>query len=117
LKDGRLLIQRMPRLQNQIDLLLVEPKSGKVDVLLSETAPQWVDGQGAIKVLDNGKYLWTSDRDGYNHIYLFDLSRPRSAGLQVTSGAWDLTDVSGVDQAHQVVYYVAARPDATQRQL
>ncbi|MCH8273553.1 MAG: S9 family peptidase [Armatimonadetes bacterium] len=112
---GRLLIQRIPRVQNRIEVLVADPKSGEVQTVLDEEGPYWIDRQGDMKLLKNDRFLWRSDRDGFNHLYLYGLDG--KLVRQVTKGDWEVSSLVGVDEEHQLVYFTAARPLPTQRQL
>jgi len=113
---GQLLIQRMPRLQNRLDLLLCNPITGACEPIITETSEQWVDGQGEVRFLKDGsRFLWLSDRHGWKHIYLYDIVK----GLigQLTKGEFDAGQIVGVDEGHALVYYVAAAPKPYERNL
>ncbi|HZT41341.1 MAG TPA: S9 family peptidase [Chthonomonadaceae bacterium] len=113
---GDLLLQRIPRLQNRIDLLKADSNTGKTTTVLSEEDKAWVDARGDLSFVGKtDQFLWPSDRDGYTHLYLYDLSGKRRG--QVTSGEWDVDKVAGVDATHRVVYFTAARPSPLERQI
>jgi dipeptidyl-peptidase-4 len=114
-EDGKLLIQRIPRLQNRIDLLLADPVTGTVKILLQEESPYWVDRQGDVKLLPDGRFLWLSDRDGFQHLYLYEANG--NLLRQLTKGEWDVTNLVGLDKEHELVYFLAASPEPTERHL
>lgn len=114
--DNQLLVQRIPRLQNTLELLHFDPTSGGSALLLKETDAAWVDARGTIPFVgDTGEWLWPSDRDGYNHLYLYD--RDGKLLRQVTSGAWDVGDLLGVDAENRTVFFSAARHGVQAREL
>lgn len=109
-------IQRLNREQNRLDLLMADVVTGESRVILSEEAPSWVDVNDDFRWLGDGQqFLWTSERDGFRHIYLYD----RSGELiqQLTRGSWDVNRIEGVDPTEQWVYYSAINPTPTERQL
>ncbi len=115
-KGEGLLIMRLPRLQNRIDLLLANPHTGKVRTVLSDEDKAWLDVPPDPRFLpDNRHFLWHSDRDGFDHVYLFDLEG--ALVRQVTKGPWDVTAVAHLDATHRVVYFTAARPNPLERRL
>jgi dipeptidyl-peptidase-4 len=68
-RDGRTLYaQRLNRAQTRLDLLAVDPATGRSRVILSETSPQWVDVGDDFKPLADGSFLWTSEASGNPHI-------------------------------------------------
>lgn len=121
--DGSsLLIQRIPRLQNRLDLLLADAQTGSVTTVLTEDDAAWVDAPGDVTFLSpdgTGKrskqFLWPSERDGWNHLYLYDLSG--QCLQQLTRGVWDVEAVAGVDTKAEALYFTAARPDPTERHI
>lgn len=98
---------KMNRHQNNLKLLLVNAKSGKSRLLLEENNKYYIDIHDNLTFLDNGKeFIWTSEKDGYNHIYLYDMSGKEKNAI--TKGAYDVTSFYGVDQKNKKVYYQAA---------
>ena len=66
-------------------------------------------------------YLWTSWRDGHNHIYLYrfdpknPLSAPAKMETQLTHGDWEVESIDGVDAKQGIVYFSANEGDWKQR--
>lgn len=114
--DNQLLVQRIPRLQNKLNLLRFGPASGESTTLLTESDAAWVDARGAITFVgDTGEWLWPSDRDGYNHLYLYD--RDGNLLRQLTSGAWDVDTLLGVDAEQRTVFFSAGRQGVQAREV
>jgi len=106
MKDGSaLLVQRQSRDQKMLDLLRVDPATGKATVLFTERARTWLNLHDNLKPLADGSLLWTSERDGFSHLYRFRDGR----WTQLTRGPWQVKTVAGVDQARRVAYVVANR--------
>jgi dipeptidyl-peptidase 4 len=113
---NELIIQRLNRHQNQLDVLLADARTGASRTLFSETDRAWVDVDDHLTFVGGGRQLlWSSDRDGYNHLYLYN--RDGSVARQLTKGPWDVTDVYGVDQAGGWVYFSSTQEGPQQRQL
>jgi dipeptidyl-peptidase-4 len=113
---NELMLQRLNRLQNRLEVLLAEVNTGATRVLFPETDRAWVDVDDDFMWVNGGRqFLWTSERDGFNHLYLYD----RSGRLvrQLTRGDFDVTALDGVDEERGWVYFTAARPSPTQQQL
>ena len=69
--DAGLNIQQLNRDQDQNTLLRVNPKDGKVNVILKEQDEAWVYANSELYWKeDNKKFTWISDRDGWRHVYL-----------------------------------------------
>ena len=113
---SELLLQRLPRLQNKIELLLTDSATGKSAVILTEEDKAWVDAPGDLKFVgDSGQFLWPSDRSGNRHLYLYDLKGRLLR--QVSSGNWDVKAAFAVDAAHRIAYFSASRPSPMEKQL
>lgn len=114
--QGDLLLQRLNRIQNRLELLKVAPATGTVSTLLIEQDKAWVDVYGEVTFIKGSdQFLWLSSRSGYRHLYLYDLSGKLIRTL--TQGEWEVESVSGVDATHRMVYFTAARPTPMQRHL
>ena len=115
-KDGKTLyVQRESRDQRRLDLLAVDPVTGKGKVVLSETSPHWVELTDDFKPLSNGDFLWSSEKSGYRHLYLHKADG--SLVRQVTSGAWPVEGVEGVDEATSTVIFAAHKDAAVERRI
>ena len=114
--DNQLLVQQIPRLQNKLDLLRFDPSTGQSTTLLTETDAAWVDARGTITFVgDTGEWLWPSDRDGYNHLYLY--GRDGNLLRQLTRGAWDVNSLLGVDAELRTIFFSAARHGVQTREV
>jgi dipeptidyl-peptidase-4 len=70
-----LCVQRLNRLQNKLELLLADASTGKSKVIYTETNPYYIDITDNLSFLQDGKsFIFTSERDGFNHIYLYNLN-------------------------------------------
>ncbi|MBA2918403.1 alpha/beta fold hydrolase [Sphingomonas sp. MAH-20] len=113
-KDGKtLLVQRESRDQKKLDMLRVDPATGKSSVLFTETAKTWINLHDNLKPLSDGSLLWASERDGFSHLYRWK----DGAWMQLTSGPWEVRSVEGVDEAKGLAYIVANRETPIEWQL
>jgi dipeptidyl-peptidase-4 len=115
--DSRLLyVIRPNRVQNQVELLAFEAGSGRRWNILEESDPFWVNLPDEPRFIGGGaEFLWTSERTGFRHIYLYSADGKRSRPL--TEGDWEVTAVSGVDEAARRVFYVSSEPGPRERHL
>lgn len=109
-------IARTNRIQNQLDFLVYEVASGKSRTVYRESDSYWVNVAGNPVFLKDGKrFLWTSERDGFRHLYAYsvDGAPPR----QLTKGAWLVTEIAGLDEKIGRVYYRSTEASPLERQL
>ncbi|WP_294318401.1 DPP IV N-terminal domain-containing protein [uncultured Sphingomonas sp.] len=114
--DGKaLLVQRQDRAQTKLDMLTVDPATGKASVLFTEESgpKSWVNLSDAYHLMKDGSLIWWSERDGYGHLYRWQAGK----WTQLTKGPWMVADLAGVDEAKGRVYFLANKDDALERQL
>lgn len=105
-QPGKLVMFRMNRLQNHLDLLLADASTGASSVLLAEDNKYYVDIFDNTKFLKDGSgFIFTSEKSGYNHIYYYGMDGKLKK--QLTSGNWDIAEVSGIDEKNKMVYYIS----------
>jgi dipeptidyl-peptidase-4 len=115
-KDGRTLyVQRQARDQRRLDLLAVDPATGRGKVILTETSPHWVDLGDDFKPLKDGTFLWSSERSGYRHLYLY--AADGKVIRQVTDGAWPVEKIEGLDEAARTVIFAAHKDRPGERRI
>jgi dipeptidyl-peptidase-4 len=116
----RLTFQRQSRDQRRLELIEVELASGQQRTLIVETAKTWVPLHDALRFLKDGRFLWSSERSGFEHLYLASEDGKRLKPL--TRGDWPVDALLAVDEAKGLVYFSAGRTadgqaDARQSQL
>ena len=112
---GELVLQHLNRLQNTNTLLLADATTGDVKTMFVDQDEAWVDYNEAFTWIGKGRrLLFESERDGWRHAYA--VSRDGDARL-ITTGAFDILSISGVDEAGGWLYYIASPANATQRYL
>jgi dipeptidyl-peptidase 4 len=112
----QLSIQRLNRTQTKLDLLIADPATGKTRTVLSENDPNWINVSDDLYFLKDGKrFLWSSERSGYRHLYLFDVDGKQLA--QLTKGEWEVSAVDAIDETKGLVYFTAAEKSPLERHL
>ena len=109
-----LCIFRMNRLQNKLELMIADATTGKTTVMMTEENEKFINIHDNLTFLaDNKQFIWTSQRDGYNHIYSYGMDGKIKA--QITSGKWDVTAFYGVDEKNGLIYFQSAEESPLQR--
>ena len=117
LRDSRrLAIQRLNREQDKLDLLFADAANGRSRVILTEEAKAWINVHDDLHFLADGRhFLWSSERDGFRHLYLYDLDGKQIRRL--TAGNWGVSSVQGVDESTRSVYFIATEKSPLERHL
>ncbi len=100
---NRLSVQTINRHQNHLKLQAVNAKDNSVEVLMEEKDKAYIDITDNLTFLADDSFIWTSEEDGYNHIYLYSQEGPLMN--QITKGPWEVTAYYGYDQNEDRVYY------------
>lgn len=104
-------IAELNRDQNECKLVRYNAISGERETeLFTEKNERYVEPQVPVRFLphDPSRFIWESQRDGYNHIYLYDVSGKLIK--QLTSGKWVVTRVHGFDEKGQHLFFSATAP-------
>tara|TARA_B110001469_G_C9646193_1_gene326743 strand:+ start:1679 stop:3970 length:2292 start_codon:yes stop_codon:yes gene_type:complete len=111
------------RLQNKLQLMMVDFNITRAQKEFSymakpyytETAKTYIDIHDNLRFFeDNNTYLWMSEKDGFNHIYLNTIDGKE---LQLTKGNWDVIEIQGVDEKNGLVYYLSSENGAIYQDL
>lgn len=103
-KDANVLaVRTLNRHQNDLKMYFVDAKTYRSTLVLNETDKAYVDVTDDLTFLDDNSFIWTSEKDGYNHIYHYD----KTGALinQVTKGNWDVTSYYGYNAKKNTIYY------------
>ena len=105
LRDNKhLAVQRQSRDQKTLELLFYDVETGETRPVLTETSDTWVNLHGDLRFLKEKKqFIWASERNGYKHLYLYDLDGKMIRRL--TDGEWDVDGLRGIDEKKGLVYF------------
>lgn len=113
-----LAILRLNRLQNKLEILKNNVVTGKSEVMYTEENKYYID-EGNFDYItfsaDGKSFVMTSEKDGWNHLYQFDMNGKLIK--QLTKGEFDVTDYYGYDEAKKLHYYQAAAISPMQREI
>jgi dipeptidyl aminopeptidase/acylaminoacyl peptidase len=90
------------------ELRVVDASTGEQKVLVREQSDKYVDpGQTSYRfVKGTGEILWTSERDGWDHLYLY--SKTGQLENKITQGQWVVRQIEYVDESNRRVYFSAS---------
>ena len=135
--DGKsLFLIELNRDQNHSKLCQYNTENGElIQVLYEEEHEKYVEPQHAILFLpwDDSKFIYQSQRDGFNHLYVFDLKkkkyperyitkagttyRPFYENRQLTTGNWLVQDVLGFDVKRKEIIFAATKESPLQNNI
>lgn len=105
---AQLCMVRLNRLQNKVDILLADANSGVSKTLYTESNRYYISATTDTYPLftpDGKNFVITSEKDGYNHLYLFDMQGKQVR--QLTTGTDEVVGVYGLDGEGKTLYYRA----------
>ena len=107
-------VQRLNRLQNKWELLMVT--GTEVEPALEETSKYYVDITDDIYLLKDGKHMIvSSESSGYKHLYFHKVDGPQI--YQITKGSWEVDAVLAIDQANELIYFTSTEVGPTERHI
>jgi dipeptidyl-peptidase 4 len=109
-------VVRTNRVQNRLDALAIDIDSGNASTIFSESDPYWINLSGDLWFLKDGRhFLWSSERTGYRHVYLY--ANDGKEVRQLTQGDWEVDAITAVDEENQRVFYISSEPSHLERHL
>ena len=107
--------QVLNRHQDNLDLLFIDGNSGSAKVVLNEKDKAYVDVTDNLTFLKNNSFIWTSEKDGFNHIYWYD--KNGKLKNQVTKGKWEVTSYYGFDEKTNTIFYQSVENGSVNRAI
>ena len=111
----RLTFQRQSRDQHLLELVETELATDKQRTLITERSATWVPLHSNLRYLPDGHLVWSSERSGHNHLYLYDYDGKLLHPL--TSGDWDVENVLAVEETGGYVYFTATKDSVLERHI
>ena len=105
------------RHQDNLDLLFVDGTTGATKVVLNEKDKAYIDfvDTDNLTFLKDNSFIWTSEKDGFNHIYVYD--KTGKLRKQVTKGNWEVTSYYGFDEKTNTVFYQSTENGSINRDV
>jgi|TARA_B110000503_G_scaffold19010_1_gene28231 dipeptidyl-peptidase 4 len=110
-----LIIQTLNRHQNDLKVWRWNSKENTLQLILEEKEETYVSNHDNLKFLEDGSFLWTSEKDGHNHIY-----HHNENGVlirQITKGNWEVTSLYDYNPKSKEIYYQSVEGSSTERGL
>jgi dipeptidyl-peptidase-4 len=108
-------VQVINRHQDNLDLIFVDGNSGNAKVVLNEKDNAYVDITDNLTFLKDNSFIWTSEKDGFNHIYVYD--KNGKLKNQVTKGNWEMTAYYGFDEKNATIFYQSVENGSINRDI
>jgi dipeptidyl-peptidase-4 len=117
LPDGKLVaVERLNRAQDRLELLFADAQTGVSRVVLTETDRYWINLGDILYFFKNSpRFLWSSERSGHRHLYLYGLDGKLAA--QMTDGPWEVASLDAVNERGGKIYYTSTEKSPTERHL
>ncbi|TQV74049.1 S9 family peptidase [Aliikangiella marina] len=113
--SNQLSFQWQSRDQKTLRLNIFDTKTKKQKRLIEETSNTWINLHDDLYFLTNDNFIWTSERDNFKHIYLFDKTGKQLK--QLTRGDWVVDKVENIDQKRGLVYFTGRKDTPLERHL
>ena len=84
-----LVLYGLNRKQNELDFILANINNNTNRILFTEKDKYYIDIHDNLTFLPNNNFIWTSEKSGFNHIYIKDFEGDE---IQVTKGNWEVTE-------------------------
>ena len=108
-----LIIQTLNRHQNKLKLWRWNTKKKNLQLLLTEIDEAYVSINDDLKFIEDDRFLWTSEKDGYKHIYHFD--KDGKLINQVTQGDWEVTTIYNYNPKSKEIYFQSVEGSSIER--
>lgn len=115
--EKNIFVAELNRDQNHLVLSKFDVATGeKVGELFSETDDKFVEPKNPLYFVPNSdNFIWISQRDGFNHLYLYNTKGKLIK--QLTKGEWVVTDFLGFDSAAENVFIISTKESPIERHL
>lgn len=105
--DGsQVVLQLQDRVQTWLDLVVADPRTGSTRRWIRESTGTWTNRLDPPRWLEDGSFLWASERTGYKHLYHYDESG-ELLGV-VTRGEWPVRRIIRVDEQSGWIWFTGA---------
>ena len=114
-KADQLVITSINRHQNSLNLISYQADTKDAALLLNEKDAAYVDINDDLTFLHDNSFIWSSERDGFNHLYHYESNGKLKN--QITSGNWEVTKYYGFDKKSKKVFYQSTEEGSINRSI
>lgn len=111
----QLVITTINRHQNNLNLISFFADKNETSLLLNEKDAAYVNIKDDLTFLHDNSFIWSSDSDGFNHLYHYD-SKGKLKN-QITTGNWEVTTYYGFDKKTNRVFYQSTEEGSVNRSI
>lgn len=112
-------ISRLNRHQNKMELIHADAFTGKTTIVLIEESRTYVDvenfGDDLTYLADGKSFIMSSEKDGYKHLYQYDMSGREVR--KITTGSWEVDNFYGIDESTNTLYFTSTEIASIERHL
>ncbi|MBD3891631.1 S9 family peptidase [Olleya marilimosa] len=105
----------MNRHQNELDLWMIDASQNEAYLVIEEKDKAYIDITDNLTFLKDKTFIWTSEKDGYNHVYHY--SKKGKLINQITKGNWEVTEYYGYDSASDRIFYQSVENGSINRDV
>lgn len=109
-------IKKLNRLQNNLDVLHTNAATGASTVVLNEKSETFIDLEftdDLIYLADGKQFIYTTERDGYKHLYLYGMDG--KLVKQITQGSFEVSQLIGFEEKTKTLYYTSTEVSPLER--
>ncbi|MEL0644141.1 S9 family peptidase [Olleya sp. Ti.3.14] len=105
----------MNRHQNELDLWMIDASQNEAYLVVEEKDKAYIDITDNLTFLKDKTFIWTSEKDGYNHVYHY--SKKGKLINQITKGNWEVTEYYGYDSTSDRIFYQSVENGSINRDV
>ena len=112
-QGNNLSVITLNRHQNNLNIVLVNGNTLEHSLILNERDPAYLSVKNIYTYLNDNSFIWTSEKDGFNHIYHY--GNDGNLINQLTSGSWEVTSFYGLNPKSKRIFYQSTEDGSINR--
>lgn len=115
INQNELVVQRLNRLQNQLEVLKINVNTKSKNTIYQESSTKYVEVVEEQSHFLENNFLISSEKSGFRHLYLYDYEGKEIK--QLTTGDWEVEDLIYVNKEQRKIYYTSTEKSFAERHL